>query len=154
VNLKNNGGVCEMRKQKKVVFSEWKVKHKNYYHKGLSSTYHIKEIVLYRDYKISEDKRIEEGILISHKEKNITLKEKEYKAGQEHLIGYHYISLISDDKDVLWIQGNITDKKSKYVVFNKETTTPLCNLTNKDKAMRVFKRELLEKYGLELRNNL
>lgn len=141
----------ETKSMRLVKFSDWKIKNRAYWSKGLSSTYRVKEKIKYRDLKINDDLRLEEGIILEYLEKNVTLGEKEYKPSQQHLIGYHYISVIdSNDDDILWIQGNIR-RGRRYAIFSAGVNMIL-NWTTKQKAMKKFKKLLKENYGLKLKD--
>jgi len=132
----------ETKSMRLVKFSDWKIKNRAYWSKGLSSTYRVKEKIKYRDLKI---------IILEYLEKNVTLGEKEYKPSQQHLIGYHYISVIdSNDDDILWIQGNIR-RGRRYAIFSAGVNMIL-NWTTKQKAMKKFKKLLKENYGLKLKD--
>jgi len=83
---------------KKVKFDDWRIRtfrRKEKY--GWSI-----EKIRYRTFKIDKHRRLEEGKIIEFKEKLDG--EDEFKDTQQHLIGYWYLSLIKDGKDLVWIQ--------------------------------------------------
>lgn len=136
-----------------IKLQEWKERNKNYFSKGLSSTYRVKEKIKYRDFKFNEYLKIEEGIILEYSEKNISIGETEYSPQQSHLIGYHYICLIdiSTNKDIFWMQGNIKPN-SNYAVFkaNNKSFDVFKDWSKKGIALKSFLNELNKQYKLRL----
>jgi len=131
----------------KVKFSNWQIRNLNYWDKGIN-TYRVKEKILERVFEFNGLK-LSEAIIIDFQEKDVSSGEKEYKRTQPHLIGYHFVGIVNGKKDIFWIQGNIKGKNRKYAVFSEGVTLVL-DWTNRKKAFEFFKKELKERYSLEI----
>ena len=86
-------------------FSKWKNRTRIY--KNRDGDYD-KEIFKERIIKLKYDYRIQEGYILEHLTRYAFEKEKGYQKTQQHLIGYHYVSLIDErkpDMDMFWFQG-------------------------------------------------
>ncbi len=135
----------------KVKFSEWKTKWIKHRVKGLSTTYLDKEKVKFRSIKIN-DFRIEEGIILEHLSK--TKEEKDYFPSQQHLIGYHYFSLIDKyNKDVFWFQGNIKGRVYRFFYTNDVANGLFKDFKSYKSAVEEFNKLLKERFGIEIEVN-
>lgn len=137
----------------KLKFGKWKEKIQKGTSKGLSNTYISREKIKYRKIDIDNILRIEEGIILEYLEK-IRGSKEEFKPSQQHLVGYHYISVIDDNNnDVFWIQGNVNSKDNKYCVFKGRGEKYLdvyYNWTDKKKAFEQFLKGLKKLFKVDL----
>ena len=129
-----------------VKFSNWQIRNLNYWDKGIN-TWRVKEKILERVFEFNGLK-LSEAVIIDFQEKDVSSGEKEYKRTQQHLIGYHFMGIVNSKKDIFWIQGNIKGN-GKYAVFSEGVRLVL-DWTNKKKAFEFFKKELKERYSLDL----
>ena len=112
-----------------------------------------KERIRYRMVELDgEDLRIEEGFILEHQSKE---PKKEWHDEQQHLIGYHYFSLIDSkipDKDLVWFQSSLS-KKRVYRFFYDGLAFPDCKIKDFDtynRAITEFKRVIKKKYNIDL----
>jgi len=134
-----------------LMFGNWKERTIMGYSKGVSSTYREKQKIISRRTPVfSGGLFIEEGIIEDFWEKDITMK-GEWERNQEHLIGYHYISVIRGKKDLLWVQGDILRNGNNYAVFSGSSQPLLLNWTSRKKAIKFFLESLKKDYGIELK---
>jgi len=94
-------------------------------------------------YKKIGDYRVEEGIITEHLEKGYGEKEFSKKYNQ-HLVGYHYLSLINpDNSDQFWIQN-----VGKRWAFFRDLPTNCRYYKNFETALKRFNRELEKELGI------
>lgn len=136
-----------MNKNMIVRFGKWKTETK-VRHRGDTTE---KERIMVRSVKINEYDRLEEGIIIKQEERRHPSKIFIEKG---HNVGYHYISLISHNEDMFWIQGNI---RSKHAIFEKKYCgvgfNVILNWTDKEEAMTVFLKFLKKKNNIVLKES-
>jgi len=89
---------------RKVLFSEWKIKKRKYRLKR--NIYYDKKKIVFRKARLNKNYFIEEGIILEHYTQN---EQGEWKKSQQHLIGYHYFCLINKKTDVFGFQGYINN---------------------------------------------
>lgn len=130
---------------KEVEFTDWKKKTERGKYEDCNTKYIY--VTQYRDVDVDEDTKIEEGIILSHKEKYDG--EQEYVDASGFMIGYHYVCLKNKkaEGDICSIFG-IRD--SRYVLSDS-TDADDCGLYGDfEQAFDAFCELLKAKYNIKL----
>ena len=138
---------------KKLKFSEWKEKTVKGTSKGLSDIHLYREKIKYRDVRINDELKIEEGIILEYLSR-IRGEKEDFKPSQQHLVGYYYISVVNrNNEDEFWIQGNMNSKDNKYAVFKRKGVNNFdvwLNWIDKKKAFQEFLKGLKKLFKVDL----
>ena len=131
---------------KEITLGEWKIKNKTYTNKNAR----IYEKIKYREYKINDEIKIEEDIYL---ERFI----KEFKKGYSPLlkdfktINYTMLSVIKNNKDLIWIQGKTDNHIYGYFDHKKHEFEAIWG--SKKDVLKIFIDELKTRYNLNLNYN-